>query len=144
MTEYKSDLFFGASTGNGRVLVTDDEPAIRTVIRRVLEKAGYDVVEAKDGREAIEIINSGENRLVLDAVICDIRMPNINGVDAISYFRRKYPHVPLIVLTGYPDTQLAISLVQAGVVDYLLKPVDAGRLRIAVARAMEQRELALE
>lgn len=144
MTEYRSDLFFGASTGNGRILVTDDEPAIRTAIRRVLEKAGYDVLEAKDGREAIEIINAGENRLVLDAVICDIRMPNINGVDAISYFRRQYPHVPLVVLTGYPDTQLAISLMQAGVVDYLLKPVDAERLRIAVARAIEQRELALE
>ncbi len=86
MTEYKSDLFFGALTGNGRVLVVDDEPGIRKVVRTMLEKAGYQVVEAENGEPALEVINEGEHRLMLDAVICDIRMPKINGVDAISYF----------------------------------------------------------
>ncbi len=142
MMEYRSDLFFGACTGNGRVLVIDDEPSIRTVVRKTLEKAGYDVLEAENGEAAIDVINTGENRLVLDAVICDIRMPKINGLDAISYFRRYYPHVPVVVLTGYPDTDLAVSLMREGVVDYLVKPVDAARLKAAVAQAMEQRELA--
>ena len=140
MTEYKSDLFFGALTGNGRILVVDDEPSVRTVVRMTLEKAGYDVLEAENGEKAIELINTGENRLVLDAVICDIRMPKINGVQAIDYFQREYPHVPVIVLTAYPETQMAVSFIRNGVADYLIKPVEAQKLQAAVAKAMEQRQ----
>ena len=142
MTEYRSDLFFGALTGNGRVLVVDDEPAIRKVVRTMLEKAGYDVLEADNGETAIDTINTGENRLMLDAVICDIRMPRINGLDALAYFRHAYPHVPLIVLTGYPDTEMATSCMREGVVDYLVKPVDGERLKTAIVKAMGQRQLA--
>ena len=142
MTEYRSDLFFGACTGNGRILVVDDEPSIRTAVRRMLEKAGYDVLEAENGEAAIEAINTGENRLMLDAVICDIRMPKINGLEALAYFRHAYPHVPLIVLTGYPDTEMAVSCLREGVVDYLVKPVDGRRLKAAVEKAMKQREMA--
>ncbi len=142
MTEYKSDLLFGALTGNGRVLVVDDEPSVRTVVRMTLEKAGYDVLEAEDGQRAIEAINTGENRLVLDTVICDIRMPKINGIQAIDYFQREYPHVPLIVLTAYPNTGMAVSFMGHGVVDYLVKPVEAEKLRAAVAKAMERRQVA--
>ena len=136
MTDYQSDLFFGARTGNGRILVVDDELPIRTVLRRMLEKAGYQVVEADNGETAIE------NPLMLDAVICDIRMPKINGLDAIAYFRRMYPRVPLIVLTGYPDAEIAIACLRHGVVDYLVKPVDGKRLIVAVEKAMEQRAMA--
>ncbi len=142
MTEYKSDLLFGASTGNGRVLVVDDEPDIRKVVRMTLQKANYDVLEAENGEKAIEIINTGENRLMLDVVICDIRMPKINGIEAIAYFRKEYPRVPVIVLTGFPDTDMATTLLREGVVDYLVKPVEGEKLREAVKRAMDQRELA--
>ncbi len=142
MTEYKTDLFFGSSTGNGRVLVVDDEPDIRKVVRLTLQKAGYDVLEAENGEKAIEIINTGENRVMLDVVICDIRMPKINGVEAIAYFRNAYPRVPVIVLTGFPDADMAASFLRDGVVDYLVKPVEGDKLRAAVARAMEYREIA--
>lgn len=141
MSEYKSDLLFGTLTGNGRVLVADDEPSVRTVVRRVLEKAGYEVLEAENGEKAIEVINTGENRLVLDALICDIRMPKINGVEAIHYFQREYPHVPVIVLTGYPDTGMASSFMGHGVVDYLVKPVPAEILKATVAKAVERRQV---
>ncbi len=142
MTEYKTDLFFGSSTGNGRILVVDDEPDIRRVVRLTLQKAGYDVLEAENGEKAIDIINAGENRVMLDVVICDIRMPKINGVEAIAYFRNAYPRVPLIVLTGFPDTDMAASFMRDGVVDYLVKPVEGDKLRAAVERAMERREIA--
>jgi two-component system chemotaxis response regulator CheY len=142
MTEYKTDLLFGSSTGNGRILVVDDEPDIRKVVRMTLQKAGYDVLEAENGEKAIDIINTGENRVMLDVVVCDIRMPKINGVEAIAYFRKEYPRVPLIVLTGFPDTDMATSLMRDGVVDYLVKPVEGDKLKAAVARAMEQREIA--
>jgi two-component system chemotaxis response regulator CheY len=107
-----------------------------------LEKAGYDVIEAENGEQAIEAINAGENRLVLDTVICDIRMPKINGVEAIAYFQREYPHVPLIVLTAYPDTGMAVSFMGHGVVDYLVKPVEAEMLKAAVAKAVARRQVA--
>ena len=142
MTMYRSDLWFGALTGNGRVLVVDDEPLVRQVVRMTLEKAGYDVLEAENGEKAIEAINENENPLVLDVLICDIRMPKINGVEAIEYFQRQYPHVPLIVLTGYPDTNMAVSFMRHGVVDYLVKPVSTERLKTAVTAAMDQRNLA--
>ena len=142
MAEYKSDLLFGALTGNGRVLVVDDEPSVRTIVRLILEKAGYDVLEAENGEAAIDALNMGENRLVLDVVICDIRMPKINGVQAIEYFQRAYPHVPVIVLTAYPETKMAVSFMRNGVADYLIKPVDAQKLRDAVEKAMERRGVA--
>jgi two-component system, chemotaxis family, chemotaxis protein CheY len=142
MTEYKSDLLFGALTGNGRVLVVDDEPSVRTVVRKLLEKSGYDVLEAENGEQAIEAINRGENRLVLDAVICDLRMPKTNGIQAIDYFQREYPHVPVIVLTAYPETDMAVSFMRRGVTDYLVKPVEAQKLKDAVEKAMERRQVA--
>jgi two-component system chemotaxis response regulator CheY len=142
MGEFKSGFFTGGEACNGRVLVVDDEPDVRKVVRMTLQKAGYEVLEAENGEKAIETINAGENRLLLDVVICDIRMPKINGVEAIAYFRSNYPRVPLLVLTGFPDAEMASSFLRQGVVDYLVKPVEGEKLRAAVARAMEQRSLA--
>src|SRR5574337_532537 len=142
MMEFKSGFFMGEESCNGRVLVVDDEPDIRKVVRMTLQKAGYEVLEAENGEKAIETINAGENRLLLDIIICDIRMPKVNGIEAIAYFRQNYPRVPLIVLTGFPDTEMATSLLRQGVVDYLVKPVEREKLEASVARAMEQRELA--
>ncbi|TAL09460.1 MAG: response regulator [Nitrospirae bacterium] len=125
--------------GKGRILIVDDEDSIRKALRLTLTKAGYDVVEADDGAKGIETIRSGDNPLMVDVVICDIRMPRINGLEAIVYFRQQYPSVPVIVLTGYPDIQLATDLLRQGVVDYLVKPVERNQLVACVERAMEQR-----
>ena len=70
--------------GLGRVLVVDDEENVRKIVRLTLTKAGYDVEEAEDGGKAIEVLNTGENPLMVDVIICDIRMPRINGVEAIE------------------------------------------------------------
>ena len=125
----------------GRVLVVDDEEPIRKSVTLALKKAGYDVEEAEDGGKAIEVLNTGENPIEMDIIICDIRMPKINGTEAIAYFRTQYPSIPVIVLTGYPDVQLATSLLKAGVVEYLTKPVDRDKLVSAVKTAMEKREM---
>jgi two-component system chemotaxis response regulator CheY len=66
-------------------------------------------------------------------------MPKINGLEAIAYFRQQYPSVPVLVLTGYPDIQLATDLLKQGVADYLVKPVERDKLVACVARAMERR-----
>jgi DNA-binding NtrC family response regulator len=125
----------------GRVLVVDDEEQIRKSVSLSLKKAGYDVEEAEDGGKAIEVLNIGENPVKVDVIICDIRMPKINGTEAIAYFRTQYPSIPVIVLTGYPDVQLATSLLKAGVVEYLTKPVDRDKLVSAVKNAIEKREM---
>jgi len=136
-----ADFLFGMKTGKGLVLVMDDEPDIRTAVRMMLAKGGYSVLEAEDGEKAIEVINTGQNRLMLDVIICDIRMPKISGVEAIAYFQKEHPHVQLIVLTGFPDIEMATLYLKTGVVEYLIKPVEPEKLKAAVEKAMEQREI---
>jgi len=125
--------------GNGRVMIMDDEDNIRKVLRLTLTKAGYDVVEARHGGEGIEAIGSDDNAFMLDVIISDIRMPKINGLEAIPFFQQQYPSVPIIVVTGYPDQQMAVDLLKQGAFDYLVKPVEKDKLLAAVAAAMEQR-----
>ncbi|MDR4494219.1 MAG: response regulator [Nitrospirales bacterium] len=86
---------FGGPNTLGRALVVDDEPDVRKVVRMTLEKSGYDVVEAEDGEQAVQEIKSGENPLLLDVILTDIRMPKLGGLDAIQYFQKEFPHVPL-------------------------------------------------
>ncbi len=125
----------------GRVLIVDDEASVRKPITLSLQKAGYEVVEAENGAQAITALNTGDNPLLVDAILCDIRMPKINGIDAIAYFRSHYPSIPVIVLTGYPDVELAVSLMKAGVRDYLVKPVTKDNLLQVVQHAVEQHVL---
>jgi two-component system chemotaxis response regulator CheY len=125
----------------GRVLIVDDEESVRQVLRTMLANAGYDVEEAGDGGRAVEVLNSGDNPLMVDVIICDIRMPKINGTEAIAYFRAQYPSIPVIVLTGYHDTQLASSLLQQGVVEHLEKPADREKILASVASAMQKRRI---
>ncbi len=138
--ERTAGMFSGQSYLGG-VLVVDDEKDIRKVVRMSLEKLGYYVVEAEDGQQAITLLNEGEHPMVIDVIITDIRMPNINGVEAMDYFQREYPSVPLIALTGFPDLDLAMQLMKRGVTDYLVKPVDREKLTAAVADALEQRRI---
>ncbi|MCW5797345.1 MAG: Two-component system response regulator [Nitrospira sp.] len=136
---------FGRSTGDkvslGRVLVVDDEESIRSLLRMMLTQAGYDVEEADDGGKAVEVLNSGDNPLMLDAIICDIRMPRINGVEAIAYFRAQYPSLPVIVLTGYHDESLASSLRRQGIVEFLEKPAEREQILASVAQAIAGRRI---
>ena len=125
----------------GRVLVVDDEESIRRIVVRSLTRSGYEVVEADNGEHAIAALNAGDNPLMVDAILCDIQMPKINGHEAIAYFRRQYPGVPIVVLTGYPEVDRAVKLMKAGVSDYLVKPVSKEDLVKVIARAVEGHEI---
>jgi two-component system, chemotaxis family, chemotaxis protein CheY len=122
----------------GRVLVVDDEVEVRKSVRLILSKAGYDVIEAEDGEVGVATVKSGENPLTLDAIICDLNMPNMNGMVAISYFRSQFPSVPVIVLTGAGTVENATSLLKQGVVEFLTKPIDQERLLGAVKKAVNE------
>ena len=137
----RSAAMFSGQTYLGGVLVVDDEKEIRLVVRMSLEKVGYYVVEAEDGQQAMSLLNQGEHPMVIDVIITDIRMPNSNGIEAMDYFQREYPSIPLIVLTGSPDMDLAMELMKRGVTDYLVKPVEREKLTTAVANALGQRRI---
>ncbi len=132
-------MFDGAVPGRqGRVMVVEDEAYVRKPICMSLAKAGYEVVEAGDGEEAITKLNEGDNPLAVDTIICDIQMPKMSGPEAIAYFREQYPTVPIVVLTGYPDVSLATSLLKRGVKNYLVKPITKDELVAAVDEAVAQ------
>jgi len=123
------------------VLIVDDEAQIRKPISLNLAKAGYEVVEAEDGEQAIRTLGSDDHPLMVDAILCDIRMPKINGTEAITFFRTQYPGVPVVVLTGYPDLDMAVSLMKQGVLDYLVKPVSKEELLRVIAKSVDQHML---
>jgi two-component system chemotaxis response regulator CheY len=125
--------------GKGRILILDDEDNIRKILRLTLTKAGYDVVEADHGGKGIEAIRADDIMLMVDVIITDIRMPKVNGLEAIAFFQSQFPSVQIIVLTGYPEAQMAADLMNAGVVDYLVKPVVQEKLLATVETAMERR-----
>ena len=121
-----------------KILLIEDNEDIRSNTAEILELSNYKVITAENGKIGVEKAIEYKP----DLIILDIRMPKVNGIEAIAYFRQNYPRVPLIVLTGFPDTDMATSMLRQGVVDYLVKPVEGEKLKASVARAMEQRELA--
>lgn len=122
----------------GRVLVVDDEADVRKSVRLILSKAGYDVIEAEDGEAGVNSVKSGDNPLALNAIICDLNMPKMSGMEAIPYFRSEFPSCPVIVLTGAGTVERATSLFKQGVVEFLSKPIDRDRLLGAVKKAVDQ------
>lgn len=123
----------------GRVLVAEDDPSVRRVILDQLEDAGYQVVEAEDGEEALQAIDSMERSSAINAIICDLRMPIVDGIAVVRYVREKYPAIPIIVLTGLFDPQLAECLQDRGVSEFLTKPVAQGVLVRALQHAIGNR-----
>ena len=84
-----------ASSTQGKILVIDDELEVREVLRIHLESAKYNVIEASDGEEGIILMKSGANLLQVGMIICDIRMPKVNGIEAIDYLRQNAPSIPI-------------------------------------------------
>ncbi len=116
----------------GKIMVVDDEKNVRDIVRLQLEKRGFNIFEAENGEQAIKLLKEGNNFVSMGLILCDIRMPKVNGIEVIDYLKREAPGIPIIVLTGYPDTELAVSLLKKGVKDYLVKPIDKAKLLEAV------------
>lgn len=123
----------------GRVLVVDDAAAVRRPMGMTLARAGYEVVEAEGGEQAIKLAQNVSSPLTVDVVLCDIRMTPEKGVETITFFRQQYPMIPVVVLTAYQDVELAVSLMRQGAFDFLVKPVLQDDLLTVVRKAVEQR-----
>ncbi len=112
----------------GKIMVVDDEEDVRETLRLQLESENYNVIEAGDGEEAIKLLRSEDNLTNCGLILCDIRMPKVNGIEYVDYLKQQAPGIPVVVITGYPDTDLAVGLMNKGVKDYLVKPVESEKL----------------
>jgi PAS domain S-box-containing protein len=128
--------------GSGRILVVDDEPAVRRVIARMLESLGYAVVALGDGREAVDYFRT--RGAVLDLVIVDLDMPGMGGEECFRRLRELDPDVRVLVSTGLGPAGAVESLLAAGARGYLGKPYLMAQLSDAVARALAVDESACE
>lgn len=126
---------------NERILVVDDEESLRLSLKFKLKSAGFDVDVAADGEEALEKLKAKP----ADAVLLDINMPRMSGIEALTIIRQKYPQTETIMLTGFADFSTAIECLKIGAKDYLVKPVDTTelvtRLRSLVRSRSSERAL---
>ncbi len=123
---------------NYRILVVDDEESILLLLKRILEDDGYQVLTARDGREAL---TAAEARRP-DLVITDLRMPRMDGLRLMEEYGKRYSDVDFIVLTAYGTIESAIQSMKMGALDYILKPLrEPEEIRAVIRRAFERRRL---
>ena len=122
------------------VLILDDEADVRAAIRLQLKGTDFEILEAENFEQAMKLLQ--QNVISTDVIICDVRMPGVDGVEAVQNFQREYPNTPVIVLTGFPDVDLAVDFMKKqDVIDYLTKPVDKDKLVEAVEKAAQERRM---
>jgi DNA-binding NtrC family response regulator len=114
------------------VLVVDDEKNIRRTIRMVLEGEDVEVLEAGSAEEAIELVRAED----LDAVILDVRLPGMTGVEALKKLRAQRELVPVVMVSGHASIADAVEAVREGATDFLEKPFDRDRLLVSVRNAL--------
>ena len=114
-----------------RVLIVDDDELVLRSLSRALSVAGMNVTAISDPCQAMSAVTAD----TFDAVLCDIRMPQMSGLTLAQYVRSAYPDLPIMLMTGNPQLESAIECVHIGVQEYLPKPIDASKLRAAVSRA---------
>ncbi len=123
-------------SGRPRVLVADDEASIRELLSKTLALAEYDVETAVDGRAAMERLRSGS----YDLLICDLKMPGIDGLSLIREAKRLKADLPVIIITGFSTESSAIEAVNLRVAGYLTKPFRVPQVLSAAARALGEEE----
>jgi two-component system, NtrC family, response regulator AtoC len=120
-----------------RILVADDERIIRFVLRETLEKEGYFVEEAENGEEAVLKVRSS----IFHLVILDMKMPRMNGIEALKEIHKINPDIPVVIITAFGTSNIASKAMREGAYDYFVKPFNVSEIRIVVKRAIEKRRL---
>jgi two-component system, NtrC family, nitrogen regulation response regulator NtrX len=125
-----------------KILIIEDEAAIRRVLVKIIseENKVYEVIEAEDGIQGIEMIKENE----LDLVLCDIKMPKMDGVEVLQHAKRLKPELPFLMISGHGDLDTAVQTMKLGAFDYISKPPDLNRLLNAVRNALDVKELVVE
>jgi cyclic di-GMP phosphodiesterase len=130
----------GDQTTKGRVLVVDDEPAVCALLTERLGSTGYDCRSCESGQSALELLQAGTYK----AIISDLNMPGISGLDLLETARHKYPHTAFLMVTGVDDIRIGIQAMKQGADDYLVKPFQFDVVVTSVERALEKKRLEYE
>ena len=125
-----------------KILIIEDEAAIRRVLGKILseENDTYKVEEAEDGQSGLEKIKNDD----YDLVLCDIKMPKMDGVEVLEAVKKIKPEIPFVMISGHGDLETAINTMRLGAFDYISKPPDLNRLLNAVRNALDRKVLVVE
>lgn len=125
-----------------KILVIEDESAIRRVLVKILseENDTYEVEESEDGLKGLENVKNND----YDLVLCDIKMPKMDGVEVLIAARKMKPEIPFIMISGHGDLDTAVNTMRLGAFDYISKPPDLNRLLTTVRNALDRKELVVE
>ncbi|MAN60054.1 MAG: response regulator [Flavobacteriaceae bacterium] len=125
-----------------RILIIEDEAAIRRVLVKILseESDTYEVIEAEDGLAGVELIKKDD----FDLVLCDIKMPKMDGVEVLEAVKKIKPEIPMVMISGHGDLDTAVNTMRLGAFDYISKPPDLNRLLNTVRIALDRKELVVE
>ena len=125
-----------------KILIIEDEAAIRRVLVKILseENDTYQVDEAEDGAAGLEKIKNND----YDLVLCDIKMPKLDGVEVLEEVKKIKPEIPMVMISGHGDMETAIHTMRLGAFDYISKPPDLNRLLNTVRNALDKKQLVVE
>jgi DNA-binding NtrC family response regulator len=125
-----------------KILIIEDEGAIRRVLLKILseENSTYIVEEAEDGAAGYEKIQNTD----YDLVLCDIKMPKMDGVELLEAVKKIKPEIPIVMISGHGDMETAINTMRLGAFDYISKPPDLNRLLNTVRNALDKKQLVVE
>jgi DNA-binding NtrC family response regulator len=122
------------------VLIVDDEEAFRYMLSALLTNSGFAVETAGDG---VAAINAVQNKLY-DVVLCDVKMPKVDGVEVLRFIKANFPAIEVVMLTGMSDVKIAVECMRLGSYDYITKPTSADELLGTIQRALERRQLLID
>lgn len=125
-----------------KILIIEDEAAIRRVLAKILaeESETYQVEEAEDGLAGVEKIKNDD----YDLVLCDIKMPKMDGVEVLEAVKKIKPEIPVVMISGHGDLETAVNTMRLGAFDYISKPPDLNRLLNTVRNALDKKQLVVE
>lgn len=124
-----------------RILVVDDEEAIREVVSSMLNQAGFSSRQAASGVEALELLDSGAQ---FELILTDLMMPELDGACLLEKVKERFPDITVVMVTAVHDISVALAAIRNGAYDYLLKPFEREQLLAMVRRALENRHLKIE
>lgn len=123
-----------------QILIVDDEENVRRMLTTTFDFDGHHTLCAADGEEALELFHQHQP----DVVLMDIRMPRLNGIDALEKMHAEHPKIPVVLMTAYAEVETAVEALRYGAFDYIIKPFDLSELKLVIQRALQLQEMKKE
>jgi len=122
------------------ILIVDDDRPIRSTLKEILEFEKFKVEDAEDGQMAISKVEKND----YDLILCDIKMPKMDGIEVLQKIQELKPHIPVVMISGHGDIETAVGAIKLGAFDFIAKPLDLNRLLVTVRNALDRNELVEE